>query len=135
MALHSCRSCFGALQRGLKQSISRSQGLGKVSGMASSVATTSRITLSCPQYSTLSTSPSSLYRSSVRRSAWNNTAASYQQTKNRVMSRGMATITRQPESPEEPAVFSGGEAPSIILTDRAIQVSIAPFTVNEDIKD
>jgi hypothetical protein len=41
----------------------------------------------------------------------------------RSTSRGLTTMTRQPEAPEEPEVFSGGEPPTIILTDRAIQVS------------
>lgn len=41
----------------------------------------------------------------------------------KVQSRTVTTLTRQPEVPEEPEVFSGGEPPSIILTDRAIAVS------------
>lgn len=87
---------------------------------SSPVATTSRVTLtttvSCQSANSFSR------RTFMTRSAERRQSPRSLKTALLQPHRGMATLTRQPESPEEPEVFSGSEPPSIILTDRAVQV-------------
>lgn len=92
------------------------------SSTSSPVATTSKVTLNTTiQFS--HRQPVSTYRRTLMTTRNDLKGRNVLNSSQDRSSRGMATITRQPESPEEPEVFSGSEPPSIILTDRAIQVS------------
>lgn len=105
LRLNSISTCNHA------QSIPRSIGRIAARNMSSSsVATTSQVTLAHSPFSKQISNSFGSHQRLMRIP---------HQHLSPLKIRSMATITRQPEQPEEPEVFAGGSEPTIIITDRA----------------